>query len=470
MNKCSFLAVALATALIGSGCATLQPAVPAPEAQVAANWPIPATATGLPVLDDGTGTSVEAIAAMGWRQFFTDPKLQSLIERGLQNNRDLRVAVLNVERARNEFRIQRADRVPAVNGSVSGERTGGDVPASEVYTAGVGLSFELDLFGRVRSLSDAALQRFLAQTETQQAVQLSLMGEIANAYITLGADQDRLALSQATLTTYQTALDLAEKRHSIGVISGLDLAQIRTQLEAARSDVGRLAGVVAQDRNAINLLVGEPVNDADLPNALGEGVALLRPIPEGLPSDVLLGRPDIRAAENQLLAANANIGAARAAFFPTISLTGFAGSSSADLSNLFGGGTNIWSFAPRITLPIFQGGKLRANLGVATADRDIALARYEKSIQSGFREAADALALSTTLRQQEQAQQALVQAATQADTLSEARYRAGADSYLVRLEAQRTLYQARQGLISIRAAEQANRVNLYRALGGGWKE
>ena len=470
MNKCSFLAVALATALIGGGCATLQPAVPAPEAQVAANWPIPATATGLPVVDDGTGTSVEAIAAMGWRQFFTDPKLQSLIERGLQNNRDLRVAVLNVERARNEYRIQRADRVPAVNGSVSGERTGGDVPTNEVYTAGVGLSFELDLFGRVRSLSDAALQRFLAQTETQQAVQLSLMGEIANAYVTLGADQDRLALSQATLTTYQTALDLAEKRHSIGVISGLDLAQIRTQLEAARSDVGRLAGVVAQDRNAINLLVGEPVNGADLPNALGEGVALLRPIPEGLPSDVLLGRPDIRAAENQLLAANANIGAARAAFFPTISLTGFAGSSSADLSNLFGGGTNIWSFAPRITLPIFQGGKLRANLGVATADRDIALARYEKSIQSGFREAADALALSTTLRQQEQAQQALVQAATQADTLSEARYRVGADSYLVRLEAQRTLYQARQGLISIRAAEQANRVNLYRALGGGWKE
>ena len=470
MNKCSCLAVALATALIGSGCATLQPAVPAPEAQVAANWPIPATATGLPVLDDGTGTSVEAIAAMGWRQFFTDPKLQSLIERGLQNNRDLRVAVLKVERARNEFRIQRADRVPAVNGSVSGERTGGDVPASEVYTAGVGLSFELDLFGRVRSLSDAALQRFLAQTETQQAVQLSLMGEIANAYITLGADQDRLALSQATLTTYQTALDLAEKRHSIGVISGLDLAQIRTQLEAARSDVGRLAGVVAQDRNAINLLVGEPVNGADLPNALGEGVALLRPIPEGLPSDVLLGRPDIRAAENQLLAANANIGAARAAFFPTISLTGFAGSSSTDLSNLFGGGTNIWSFAPRITLPIFQGGKLRANLGVATTDRDIALARYEKSIQAGFREAADALALSTTLRQQEQAQQALVQAATQADTLSEARYRAGADSYLVRLDAQRTLYQARQGLISVRAAEQANRVNLYRALGGGWKE
>ena len=470
MNKCSFLAVALATALIGSGCATLQPDVPAPEAQVTANWPIPATATGLPVVDDGTGTSVEAIAAMGWRQFFTDPKLQSLIERGLQNNRDLRVAVLNVERARNEYRIQRADRVPAVNGSVSGERTGGDVPTNEVYTAGVGLSFELDLFGRVRSLSDAALQRFLAQTETQQAVQLSLMGEIASAYVTLGADQDRFALSQATLTTYQTALDLAEKRHSIGVISGLDLAQIRTQLEAARSDVGRLAGVLAQDRNAINLLVGEPVNDADLPSALGEGVALLRPIPEGLPSDVLLGRPDIRAAENQLLAANANIGAARAAFFPTISLTGFAGSSSADLSNLFGGGTNIWSFAPRITLPIFQGGKLRANLGVATADRDIALARYEKSIQSGFREAADALALSTTLRQQEQAQQALVQAATQADTLSEARYRAGADSYLVRLEAQRTLYQARQGLISIRAAEQANRVNLYRALGGGWKE
>ena len=449
----------LSAALLLSGCINLAPDYQQPEAPLPQQWP-----------SASTSQFGQASIDLGWRQFIVDQRLRQVIEQSLQNNRDLRVAVLNVERARNEYRIQRADRVPAVNGSVSGERTGGDVPTNEVYTAGVGLSFELDLFGRVRSLSDAALQRFLAQTETQQAVQLSLMGEIASAYVTLGADQDRFALSQATLTTYQTALDLAEKRHSIGVISGLDLAQIRTQLEAARSDVGRLAGVLAQDRNAINLLVGEPVNDADLPSALGEGVALLRPIPEGLPSDVLLGRPDIRAAENQLLAANANIGAARAAFFPTISLTGFAGSSSTDLSNLFGGGTNIWSFAPRITLPIFQGGKLRANLGVATTDRDIALARYEKSIQAGFREAADALALSTTLRQQEQAQQALVQAATQADTLSEARYRAGADSYLVRLDAQRTLYQARQGLISVRAAEQANRVNLYRALGGGWKE
>ena len=467
MNKCSFLAVALATALIGSGCATLQPDVPAPEAQVTANWPIPATATGLPVVDDGTGTSVEAIAAMGWRQFFTDPKLQSLIERGLQNNRDLRVAVLNVERARNEFRIQRADRVPAVNGSVSGERTGGDVPASEVYTAGVGLSFELDLFGRVRSLSDAALQRFLAQTETQQAVQLSLMGEIANAYITLGADQDRLALSQATLTTYQTALDLAEKRHSIGVISGLDLAQIRTQLEAARSDVGRLAGVVAQDRNAINLLVGEPVNGADLPNALGEGVALLRPIPEGLPSDVLLGRPDIRAAENQLLAANANIGAARAAFFPRIALTAQAGTASNELSGLFKSGSWGFTIAPSLLLPIFDAGRNQANLEGAQAGRAIAVAQYEKAIQAAFREVSDALAGQATLGEQAQAQRLQAEAEAARLQLADLRYRNGVASYLDLLDAQRSLFATQQAVVQVRLAQLQNQVALYKALGGG---
>jgi multidrug efflux system outer membrane protein len=465
MNKTSLLAAALAALL--AGCATLEPALPAADTQIRGEWPIPATvAPGAAAPADGGYA-----ADIGWRDFFVDDDLREVVRLALENNRDLRVAALNVERARAQYRIQRSERVPAVGANVTMERTGGDVPGSETYSAGVGIaSFELDLFGRVRSLSNAALQQWFAQTENRAAVQIGLVGEVANVWLALAGDLELLRLSEATLRSQQESLNLTEKRHSIGVVSGLDVAQARTQVEAARADVARQQGAVAQDTNALTLLVGQPLPEALLPTGLDAGVTGLRPLPAGLPSTVLLRRPDIVAAEHVLRSANANIGAARAAFFPSISLTGSIGSASTDLSGLSGGGSTVWRFAPQVNLPIFQGGRLRANLGMATADRDIALARYEQAIQAGFRDVADALALSATLERQRQAQEALVAAASRANDLAQARYRAGQDSYLVRLDAQRTLYQAQQGLAAVRAAEQANRVTLYRALGGGWKE
>lgn len=520
MNKPLFAPLALATALFTGGCATLAPAVPEAEMGIPDAWPLPETtvapalaatpaatgpisagSSGLgnatpakaapPVALVGTSTATSTdnaatstaanasvsgvpalpVADVGWRDFFADPKLDALVETALTSNRDLRVAVLNVERVRGQYRIQRADRLPALGASAQLERSGGDVPTTEVYAAGVGLSaFELDLFGRVRNLSEAALQRYFASDEARIGVQLSLIAEVANAYLTLAADQDLLKVAQATLATYEDSHALAEKRHALGAASGLELNQAKAELEGARGDVARFEGDVARDLHALQLLTGTPLTPVQMPDGLQEGAIGLLPLPAGLPSEALLRRPDVRAAEHQLLAANANIGAARAAFFPSISLTGSMGAASAELSDLFSAGTQVWSFIPRISLPIFQGGRLRANLAVAKVDRDIALAEYEKAIQSGFRDAADALALSETLARQHAAAQARVEAATQADLMAKARHEAGRDSYLTRLVAQRTLYAAQQGLITVRQAEQANRVALYRALGGGWSE
>jgi multidrug efflux system outer membrane protein len=293
---------------------------------------------------------------------------------------------------------------------------------------------------------------------------------VASAYLTLAADYEQLRVVQATLRTREESHELTAKRFEFGAVSALDVSQARTQVEAARADTARYAGQVAQDTNALNLLVGAPVEAALLPSGLDDSVTGLDPLPAGLPSEVLLRRPDVQGAERLLRAANANIGAARAAFFPSISLTGAIGSASNDLSGLFDSGTSYWTFVPQVNLPIFEGGRLRANLGVATADRDIALAQYEKAVQSGFREVADALALTTTLADQRKAREATVEAATEADRLSRARYEAGRDSYLVLLESQRTLYASQLALIATRLAEQSNRVTLYKVLGGGWKE
>ena len=470
MNKPLITSLAMATALFVSGCATLVPTVPEAAPSVASEWPLPPTTA----LAAGTAADSAAglpVADIGWRDFFVDPNLEELVARALDNNRDLRVAVLNVEKARAQYRIQRADRLPSLGANATLERSGGDLLVSESYSAGVGIAeFELDLFGRVRNLSHAALQRYFAQEETRRGAQLSLIAEVANVYLTLAADQEQLRLAQATLKTHEASYALTAKRHEIGAVSALDLSQARTQVEGARAETARFAGQVAQDTNALNLLVGAPVEAGLLPTGIDDQVTGLGALPAELPSEVLLRRPDVLAAEHQLLAANANIGVARAAFFPSISLTGSVGSASDELSGLFGGGNKLWSFIPQLNLPIFQGRRLRASLGMATADRDIALAQYEKSIQSGFREVADALALTATLAEQREARQAFVDAATHAEELSRARYEAGSDSYLVLLDAQRTLYAAQQILITIRLAEQANRVTLYKVLGGGWHE
>jgi multidrug efflux system outer membrane protein len=340
--------------------------------------------------------------------------------------------------------VQRADR--ARRGRHRPDAAPGtDAGVTEQFSAGVGVAeFELDLFGRVRNLSEAALQQYFAVAANRRNAQLSLVAETATAWLTYGADAQRLKIADATLKTYEDSLRLAEARHERGGSSALELTQTRTLVETARTDAARLRGQLAQDRNALALLAGGQLDPALLPDSIEPQLLALAPPPAGLPSDVLLQRPDIMAAEHQLLAANANIGAARAAFFPSISLTGSIGSGSSELSNLFDSGTRVWSFLPKITLPIFQGGKLRANLAIANADRDIALAQYEKSIQVGFRETADALALNVSLDEQVSSQQRLVDAAEQANRLSQARYDAGLDSFVTLLDARRTAYNAQQ--------------------------
>ena len=463
----------LAAVVMTGGCGALEPQLPEAVPSIPAEWPMPArtaaptAAAGDTVASPGT----PATADIGWRDFFVDPRLQEVIARALANNRDLRVAVLNVERARALYRIQRADRVPSIEATAAMVRTGGDRPVTDAFTAGVGITeFELDLFGRVRNLSQAALQQYFAQEEARRSAQLTLIAEVANAYLALAADQEQLRVVQLTLTTREEFHALTQKRYEFGAVSALDVSQSRTQVEAARADVARFSGQAAQTANALQLLVGAPVGPDLLPQSFGESVTGLAPLPAGLPSEVLLRRPDVLAAEHQLRADNANIGAARAAFFPSIKLTGSYGSASDELSGLFDAGTGVWLFAPQVNLPIFEGGRLRANLDVARADRDIALAQYERAIQAGFRDVADALALTTTLAEQRTARQATVDAATEADRLALARYKAGRDSYLVLLESQRSLYLAQQTLIVTRLAEQTNRVTLYKALGGGWLE
>ena len=463
----------LAAAVMAGGCGVLEPRLPEAAPSIPAEWPMPAT-TAVPIAAEGATAAAPgtpATADIGWRDFFVDPRLQEVIGLALANNRDLRVAVLNVERARALYRIERADRVPSVGATAAMVRTGGDAPTTDSFTAGVGITeFELDLFGRVRNLSQAALQQYFAQEESRRSAQLTLIAEVANAYLALAADQEQLRIVQLTLTTREEFHALTQKRYEFGAVSALDVSQSRTQVEAARADVARFSGQAAQTANALQLLVGAPIGADLLPQSFGESVTGLAPLPAGLPSEVLLRRPDVLAAEHRLRAGNANIGAARAAFFPSIKLTGSVGSASDELSGLFDAGTGVWAFVPQVNLPIFEGGRLRANLDAARADRDIALAQYERAIQAGFRDVADALALTTTLAEQRAARQATVEAATEADQLARARYKAGRDSYLVLLESQRTLYLAQQTLIVTRLSEQTNRVTLYKALGGGWLE
>jgi len=322
----------------------------------------------------------------------------------------------------------------------------------------------------VRSLTHAALEQYMVQEETRRGAQLSLIAEIANAYLTLAADRELRQLAQQTLESQQKSFDLAEKQHEIGSASGLDLAQAKTTVEQARADAARYEGNVAQDTDALTLLVGTTLDPSWLPEQFDSSIMGIEALPADLPSNVLLRRPDVLEAEHTLRAANANIGAARAAFFPQITLTADIGTASEQLAGLFKAGTETWAFLPQATLPIFHGGALRAGLAVSKVDRDVAVAQYEKAIQSGFREVADGLALTATLARQRAAQQALVDATQSAFELSQRRYKSGRDSYLVVLDSQRSNYTAQQGLITTRMAEQSNRVTLYEALGGGWLE
>ena len=473
-NHCGGLrAAAFIIALIAlSGCSTMAPKYSQPAAPVDTAWP-----SG-PAYLQATKPAPQPVAEIPWREFFVDPQLQKLIDLALKNNRDLRIAALNIERFRASYQIRRADLFPKIDATAAAgiQRIPQDLSSTrramtvEQYSVGLGISsYELDLFGRVTSLKDQALEQYLATEQAQASVQISLVSQVAAGYLALAADRERLQLAKETLANQQDFYKLTNSRYEAGVSSALDLNQARTSVDAARVDIARFTTLVAQDENALSLIVGSMVPADLLPLTLSESLTALKDVAPGLPSDVLLHRPDILQAEGDLKGANANIGAARAAFFPRITLVSSVGFGSDELAGLFKGDSLAWSFAPRISLPIFDGGSNKANLDVAEVDRDIAVARYEKAIQTAFREVADALAQRGTIDEQLAAQQSLTDATNESYRLSRARYEKGVDSYLTVLDSQRSLYGAQQNLIGVRLTRLANLVTLYKVLGGGVK-
>jgi outer membrane protein, multidrug efflux system len=475
--KCTcFLAAALSTLL---GACTLEPHYHRPPSPV-------------PAMEGGTAGDTVA-ADIGWREFFPDPQLQQLIALALTDNRDLRVAALNVQSAQAQYRIQRAELFPTVDASAVeqvqhvpiGVLTSGFPPSllsgagplptngvtEHTYNVGVGFtSYELDLFGRIRSLSHAALQQYFSSGETRRSVQLTLVAEVATAYLTVLTDQTLLGITRDTLKSQAESYALTEKMFNGGTTTELALRQAESTVDTARANLAQYVRQVAQDRDALQLLLGAPIPDGiDFSSGLDRG-NMVAELAEGIPSDVLVRRPDVLAAEHQLMAANAEIGAARAAFLPAISLTGNFGTESTQLSGLFKAGSRAWTFSPDISLPIFAGGANVANLQATKLARDTGVAQYEKAIQTAFREVADALVARGTLDEQLAAQQALVTASAVAYRLADMRYRGGVDSYLTALVAQVSLYSAQQQLQTVRLLRLQNLVTLYKALGGGLRE
>ena len=461
-----------------------------PAAPVSATWP------------DSAGAQVEggvAAADLPWQQFVHDAQLREVIQLALENNRDLRVAVQNIEQARAQYQIRRADQFPSVGVTGGATRSApnpyaalGGPSVTTSYSVGVGVSaWELDFFGRVAALKDVALANYLATEEARKSAQISLIASVASTWLQLKTDTELLALAERTLGTRDQSLRLTKLRFDNGASSALDMRLAESLSASAQATRAQQQRLRAQDINLLTLLVGQPIPERlvppvpavvtpEAPRSLSQPTAAVEPaaelptfteVPPGLPSDLLLRRPDIRAAEQQLIAANANIGAARANFFPRISLTGSLGRVSGDLDGLFGsGGSKAWSFGPSITLPIFDMGRNQANLDAARAGREIAVAQYEKSIQSAFREVADALAGRATLADQLGALQAQAAAERDRFRLADLRYRNGIANYLDLLDAQRSLFAIEQALAQVRLAQRANEVQLYKALGGGWTD
>ncbi|OWW18823.1 AdeC/AdeK/OprM family multidrug efflux complex outer membrane factor [Noviherbaspirillum denitrificans] len=457
------LTLSLLAAAVLSAC-SMAPTYERPASPVAAAYPTVAEA------GDATAT--------GWRNFFPDQRLQSLIAAALENNRDLRIAALRIEEARAQYGVQSADLLPNFNATAGATRSrtpGGVSPTgspivSSTYQVGLGLSaFELDFFGRVRSLNDASLAQYLATEEAGRAARISLVAEVAKAYLAERAFDEQYELARKTFESRESAYKLAKQRFDVGASSALDLRQNETLLQSARASLATLTRQRAQASNALALLAGKPLTDLPAAQSLSEQ-NIVTEIPAGLPSDLLERRPDIRAAEQRLRAANANIGAARAAFFPRISLTAATGTASGDLSGLFESGSRSWSFVPQLVLPIFDAGRNSANLNLAEVRKNVAIAEYEKSIQTAFREAADALAARATLDEQIDAQRAVLEAQAERLKLADLRYRNGVASSLDVLDAQRELFSAEQALVQARLQRLTNAVDLYRALGGGLAE
>ncbi|MDO6488880.1 efflux transporter outer membrane subunit [Colwellia sp. 6_MG-2023] len=418
------------------------------------------------------------IANLHWQQFFTNEKLQQLIEQTLTHNKDIKLAALNVQQVRALYQIEDSALYPSLDFSASGTRqrlpsdlsSTGSAQISESYSATVGMTaYELDLWGKVRNQSEQALQTLYASEQTQTSVKISLISELANAWLNYAADKEQLTLAMETLKSQQASLALTEKSYALGAASKLTLAQIQSTVAAAKVDIANYQRMLKRDKNALDLLVGKPVAADLLPVESLDEVLNFPNVPVGLPSELLEQRPDIKAAEFKLLAANANIGVAKAAFFPSITLTANAGTASADLDNLFSGGTGTWSFIPSITIPIFNMGRNQANLDVAQTQQEIALASYEQTIQQAFREVSDALTDREGYMQQLSALKELYNSNKVSFTLSEARFEKGADSYLQVLDAQRNWYSAGQQLISGKQAYITSQISLYKAIGGGWQ-
>ena len=457
------LAAAAALAGASAGC-MLAPKYERPAAPVPAAF----AGGGASAAPGGGGTSA---AELGWRDVLGDPRLTAIIELALRNNRDLRIAALNVELVRATYQIQRSELLPTVTAVGAAEYSGNRDGVQSLYRIGVGVTaYELDLFGRVRSLEAAALEDYLATVEARRGAHLALVAQIASQYLAGRAADEQLALAEQTLALVGKAVDMTRLLVEAGQRSDLDAATAEAQLAAARAAAALARRERAQSDNALALLVGQPL-PPDLPPPVPLEVTALRAeIPVGLPSELLQRRPDILAAEHALKAANADIGAARAAFFPSISLTGFAGLASAALSTLFSGGALGWSFAPQVRMPLFTGGRNRANLEVAQVRKRIEVARYEKAIQVAFREVSDALVARAAFEEQLAALTARVAAEQRRFEISETRYRNGIESYLAVLSAQQDLFAAQQQLIDLRVARLANIIELYKALGGGWRE
>jgi len=451
---------------LGLAACSLQPVYERPAAPIAGEFPAGAAY-------EATSGGGRPAADTGWRDFLADPRLQRLVEIALRNNRDLRVAALNVRQVQAQYRIQRSALLPSIAGFAgeSASRAPGKTPElARTYSAGVAAAWEIDFFGRLQSLSDAALQQYFATVQARRAAEILLVSQVADQYLTMLALDEQLAVTRQTLAAAQASYDIVKLRFDAGTGTELALRQAQSVVEQANANLAAETRARAQAENSLVLLLGQPL-PPDLPpvTPLGEQ-QILAEIPPGLPSALLERRPDVLQAEALLRSENADIGAARAAFFPSISLTGDLGSSSATLHGLLQAGSLAWAFAPSITLPIFEGGALRANLDVATIRRDIGIAQYEKAIQTAFREVADGLAARGTYDDQLAAQERYTAAQQRSLQLAEFRYRNGVDSYLDVLTAQTGLYGAQQALVTTRLQRMTNLVDLYRTLGGGWIE
>jgi outer membrane protein, multidrug efflux system len=464
----------VAVAALIAGC-SLQPVYERPAAPVATTYP---TGDAYKSSTGGSGNSTLPAVDIGWRDFLTDPRLQRLVEIALAYNRDLRAAALNVAQTQAQYRIQRAALFPQMSGFAdsSSSRTPaslsstGNATVTHDYSVGLSAAWEIDFFGRLQSLSDQALQQYFATAQARKAVDILLVSEITDQYLTLLADEELLAVTQRTLETAQASYKITLLQFQAGTGSELSVRQAETVVEQAKANYSAQLRGRAQAENALVLLIGQPL-PADLPAPVPLNTqTILADIPADLPSDLLVRRPDIMQAEATLRGANANIGAARAAFFPTISLTGNLGTASSALGGLFKAGSLAWSFLPSLTFPIFEAGKLQANLDVATVQKDINVAQYEKTIQTAFREVSDGLAARGTYDDQVASLERLTEAQQRRLDLSDIRFRNGVDPYLTVLTAQTDLYNAQQTVVAARLARLTNLVDLYRSLGGGWIE